>query len=48
MKDEDARKPLKERIEEKVRDLWDDLAEALENIIVPAPEPVPIPVRKRW
>lgn len=46
MAEEEAQKPLKERIEEKIRGWIDDLAEAIEGLVAPAPEPIPIPIKR--
>jgi hypothetical protein len=43
--DKRRKKPLTDRIKERLRDLVDDLVGSLEGLVVPQPEP--IPVRKR-
>ena len=44
--DKRRKKPLADRIKERLRDLVDDLVESLEGLVV-VPQPAPIPVRKR-
>ena len=39
------KKPLTDRIKERLRDLIDDVMGSLEGLVLP--EPVPIPIRKR-
>jgi hypothetical protein len=36
------KKPLADRIKERLRDLVDDLVDSLEGLVVPQPEPVPV------
>ena len=40
--DQRRKKPLTDRIKERLRDLVDDLVESLEGLVVPQPEPVPV------
>jgi hypothetical protein len=44
--DKRRKKPLADRIKERLRDLVDDLVGTLEGLVVPQPEPIPI--RKRY
>ena len=45
--DERRKKPLTDRIKERLRDLVDDLVGSLEGLVVPQPEPVPVRTRTR-
>jgi len=36
------KKPLTDRIKERLRDLVDDLVDSLEGLVVPQPEPIPV------
>ena len=45
--DERRKKPLRDRIEERLRDLVEDVVGALEGLVVPQPEPVPVRARNR-
>jgi len=47
---ERRKKPLADRIKERLRDLVDDLVGSLEGLLVPQPEPVPVRVGQpvRW
>lgn len=45
--DKRRKKPLTDRIKERLRDLVDDVVGAIEGLVVPQPEPVPVPVRTR-
>jgi hypothetical protein len=40
--DQRRKKPLTDRIKERLRDLVDDLVGSLEGVLLPQPEPVPI------
>jgi hypothetical protein len=45
--DQRRKKPLLDRIKERLRDLVDDVVGSLEGLVVPQPEPVPIRTRTR-
>jgi hypothetical protein len=45
--DKRRKKPLTDRIKERLRDLVDDLVGTLEGLVVPQPEPVPVRIRTR-
>jgi hypothetical protein len=45
--DQRRKKPLTDRIKERLRDLVDDLVGTLEGLVVPQPEPVPVRIRTR-
>lgn len=45
--DQRRKKPLTDRIKEKLRDLVDDLVDSLEGLVVPQPEPIPVRTRRR-
>jgi hypothetical protein len=45
--DQRRKKPLTDRIKERLRDLVDDVVGALEGLVVPQPEPVPVRTRTR-
>ena len=40
--DDRRKKPLTDRIKERLRDLVDDLVDSLEGLVVPQPEPIPV------
>jgi hypothetical protein len=47
--DKRPKKPLTDRIKERLRDLVDEVLGTLEELAHPTPMPVPIPVRtRRW
>jgi hypothetical protein len=41
-KQQSRSKPLIERIQDRIRDLLDGLAESLDGFFAPAPEPIPV------
>jgi hypothetical protein len=41
------KKPLQERIKDRIRDLADEVVGALEGLLNPEPEPIPVRVRRR-
>jgi hypothetical protein len=45
MTEQRSKKPIAERIKDKIRDLLDELVEALDGLL--QPQPVPIPARGR-
>jgi hypothetical protein len=40
------RKPFIERIQDRIRDFLDGLAEAIDSVIAPPPQPVRIPIKR--
>jgi hypothetical protein len=40
--DQRRKKPLTDRIKERLRDLVDDLVDSLEGLVLPQPEPIPV------
>jgi hypothetical protein len=45
-KKQDRKKPLIERIQDRIRDFLDGVAEAIDSLIAPPPQPVRIPIRR--
>ena len=46
MGEQKRKKPLRERIKDRIRDLADELVRALDGLLQPAPQRVRIPVRR--
>jgi hypothetical protein len=40
------KKPLRERIKDRIRDLADEVVGALEGLLTPEPEPIPVRIRR--
>jgi len=47
MSDQRSRKPITERIKDKIRGLLDELVEAIDGLLQPQPQPVPVRGRRR-
>jgi len=47
MSDQRSRKPITERIKDKIRGLLDELVEAIDGLLQPPPQPVPVRGRRR-
>ena len=46
MTNQSRKKPLIDRIKDRLRDLVDDFVEALDGMFQPEPEPIPVRVRR--
>jgi hypothetical protein len=44
--DKRRKKPLADRIKERLRDLVDELVDSLEGLVLPQPEPIPVRIKR--